>query len=396
MNCLNKCIALSLFFVFSGCVEEIDFKIENFERILVIEGTITNENKKHEILLSNSFRFEDQGPTMESGALVQLLVNNTPTYTFIENSPGKYVSNQAFEALQGIDYTLFVKTQDGREFSSSAEQLPPVAEIQEVNAVADLSDLGESGVSLRVSNYSHSGNAYYYRFEYEETYKIIAPFWSPFELVAEDEDNTTNCNVLKTVRQQEERICFNTKSSIEIIVAETLSLQQDQLNDFEFKFIKKDNTIIAHRYSILLKQFVVTQEAFNYYKKRRDFGDQGNVFFQTQPGFVEGNIMSLNSPDEKVIGFFSVSTVSSLRYFFNWDDLFPGEDYPRIHCSFFSPALTNMVGCYLKKFVISNQVKYYNDNVDPQPGEGPFIVVNRPCGDCTATGYNVEPDFWIE
>ncbi len=74
LNCPYRCLGLFLVFVFAGCVEEIEFNTENFERVLVIEGTLTNEYKKHEIFLSNSFQFEEDGPALESGALVQVLV----------------------------------------------------------------------------------------------------------------------------------------------------------------------------------------------------------------------------------------------------------------------------------------------------------------------------------
>tara|TARA_R110000850_G_scaffold203228_1_gene329475 strand:+ start:88854 stop:90074 length:1221 start_codon:yes stop_codon:yes gene_type:complete len=397
LTCLSSYLAIGLVLAFCGCVEEIELNTESFERILVIEGTITNEYKKHEILLSNSFEFEEDGPAFESGALVQVLVDGTPTYTFTEDSPGTYLSTQAFEAQPDIEYTLYIQTQDGREFSSTPEQLTPVSEISEVNAIAETTGLGENGVSIQVSNVSPTGNANYFRFEYEETYKIIAPLWRYNELIAEDEEDPENCNVIKTVKQQEERICYNTESSIEIIVTETLSLEQDQLSNFEVKFIKKDNTIIAHRYSILLKQFVITSNAYNYFKKRNELSEEGNLFFQIQSGFVEGNLNSISSPNEKVIGFFSVSAVSQLRYFFNWDDLFPGEPYPIIPCQVSSPPLLSRAGlCYLSTFVTSNRVKYYEDNLEPQPGEGPYKVVRRECGDCTASGTNVEPDFWID
>ena len=55
-----------------SCIEEIEFETETFESALVIEATITNEMKVHEILLSRTFRFEEDGPMPESGASVTI------------------------------------------------------------------------------------------------------------------------------------------------------------------------------------------------------------------------------------------------------------------------------------------------------------------------------------
>ena len=52
-----------------GCIEEIDFETETFESALVIEATITNELGDQEIVLSRTFRFEEDGPVPESGAM---------------------------------------------------------------------------------------------------------------------------------------------------------------------------------------------------------------------------------------------------------------------------------------------------------------------------------------
>ena len=43
---------LVLFVLTIGCVEQIDLKTISFEDALVVEGTITNENKFHQIKLS--------------------------------------------------------------------------------------------------------------------------------------------------------------------------------------------------------------------------------------------------------------------------------------------------------------------------------------------------------
>ena len=52
----HQIISLILFgFIINGCVEPFEFNQETFESALVIEATITNELKTHEITLSRTF-----------------------------------------------------------------------------------------------------------------------------------------------------------------------------------------------------------------------------------------------------------------------------------------------------------------------------------------------------
>ena len=376
-----------------GCVEEIELKTENFESVLVIEANITNENKVQEVLLSRSFRFEDEGPALETGARVLILSNTGESINFTEAEPGRYLSNIEFAAQPNVEYRLDITTREGRQYISSPESMPEQAIIENVYARPIINSFGEPGVAILVDGSNPNGTSNYYRYEYDETYKIIAPFFTGLDLIPADE-----CNVGVIERIQEERICYNTASSNRIILTETTGQTEDRVSSFEVRFISKSNTIIAHRYSILLKQYVISPDAYNYLVRRRDLAEAGNLFSQAQPGFISGNIQSVESPNiEKVVGFFIISPVQSQRIFFDWEQLYPGEERPEIPCSIFSPPLVNEAGtCVLRTQVALGLVKYWDENPNPGPGEGPYFVVRRECGDCTATGTNIVPEFWEE
>ena len=64
----------------------------------------------------------------------------------------------------------------------------------------------EEGVTIFV-DYEPTQDSKYFRYEYEETYKIIAPKWSPFEF--EPIAPTVYVPVSRTV---EERVCYNTNT----------------------------------------------------------------------------------------------------------------------------------------------------------------------------------------
>lgn len=403
---LNIFLLLSILFGISSCVEEIELRTQGFESLLVIEANITNENKQQTVFISRTFRFEDDGPSPETDSHVSIYGNGKLVTEFSEDSPGTYISNQAFSAQPNIDYTLEINTSNGRSYVSEISRLPVQANIESISVQPSQDDFNNQGVAILANTYSPKGQGNFYKFEYEETYKIIAPFWTIQELYTEDKFDLGNCLVIEGIKQKEERVCFNSEKSNEIILAETIGQPQDRLNNFETRFIKLDNTIIAHRYSILLKLHVISPEAHNYFKRRIELSSENNLFSQVQPGFIEGNIKSKQDPDdEKVIGVFYTSTVSESRFYFNWADLFPNQNPPRIPCQLFSPPLRNESSCGsipttnccpLKSLVVNNFVKHVEQNLNPQEGDGPYIVVRRECGDCTAVGSNIVPDFWEE
>jgi hypothetical protein len=389
-------LCLSIAAVSASCVEEIELNTKDFESILVFEANITNELKQQEVLISRTFRFEDEGPSKETNANVRVLSDGMPLTDFIEVEPGRYLSAEPFAAQSNTSYSLEVTTEDGRNYISTTSQLPNEAQIESISVEPSQDGFGNSGVSILVNSEGDSEGGNYYKFEYSETYKIIAPFWRSDDLVPDDQIGP--CDFSIQPREREERVCYNTNESIDIILTETLSQAQDEINDFEARFIKLDNTIIAHRYSILLKQLVIPNTAYDYFQKRRELSSQDNLFSQAQPGFLEGNITSVEAPDdERVIGVFYTSTVSEKRFYFNWTDLFPNQNPPEIPCRTSAPPLTNIDGsCLLRESVEADRVRYWDPNLNQGEGEGPYIVVPRECGDCTVRGSNIIPDFWEE
>ena len=57
--------------------------------------------------------------------------------------------------------------------------LPPLANVQGLTAEATTNDLGQPGIRISLDAESPSNAARLYRLEYEETYKVIAPFGRP-------------------------------------------------------------------------------------------------------------------------------------------------------------------------------------------------------------------------
>lgn len=396
-NILKRIMSCTLILGLNACVEPFVAETETFESVLVIEATITNELKQQELLLSRTFRFEEDGPKPERNSEVQIEDDMGTTYAFTEAAPGTYVSEQEFAAQEGRSYQLYINTSNGRTYSSDPITLTATADIEEVYAERTTIG-GTEGMAIKVNAGGTAGNARNYRYQFEETYKIIAPEWTPQDLIGDPEGG---CNVLVVSRENEERVCYATDDSNTIILTDTNSFPEDRVNGFVVRFINRNNYIISHRYSILVRQFVQSPEAYSFFETLDQFSGSESLFSETQPGFLAANIFSVDNPLEKVLGYFDVASVTERRIFFNYDDFFPGEPLPPYvnACNYTAPILVSMGGgCVLRPTVEANLVRYVGANTPGpfSPGDGPYLVTPRVCGDCTALGPAEIPEFWTE
>ena len=384
------------------CVEPfegVDF-IENFENVLVVNATMTNELKQQEVLLTRSFRFDQDEAMGEEDAQVSISVSDGQVYTFEEDSPGKYISSDIFGGELNKEYTLNITTNDGRTYISEPMSLPVAnTSIDNLYAERIVNDDGEDGITIMVDSFDPSGTSRLYRHEFIETFKIIAPFWSPLDAVVVIEGIST-ITIDAILREQEERICYGTDREKNILINTTLGLSEDRLSQYPVRFINRDNYILTHRYSVLVRQYVQSPQAFSFYETLRGLSQTtGNVFSEDQPGFLQGNISSLDDPRENVAGFFEVAAVDEKRIFFDYEDFFPGEESPPYvaDCVISAPTTQGSFGQRpLLNLIYDDKIRFYDFNTGQIPGGGPYLVVRKECGDCTALGSNKVPEFWIE
>jgi hypothetical protein len=394
---LYKTLFFILFcFTISSCTEQYVFKTSTFESILVVQATITNEYKKQEIKITKSYRLEENGPTTEEGANVYITDSDNNNYKFeLEKISGLYVSNNEFQAIPGKTYQLNITTKEGKSYSSAVETLTPVNEIQVEPKVETID--GERGVQIVVSSYDPEAKTKFYRYEYDETYKVVAPDWKSDKLIVAPFLTDGHPDFLVVPREGESRVCFTTKKSDDLLLINNSGLSEDRIN-YPIRFIDIKNPILNQRYTIIVRQYIQNLESYAYYKTLKSLSTSKSIFSQVQPGFNYGNLKSNDSPDEKIVGFFEVSSISSKRIFFNFRDIFPTDSYPPFYTNC-TPA--KYLKCWDAKGCGGNKVLslitgaqtegvYYGQDRDS------YIFVPSPCGDCTSISSNIKPLFWID
>jgi hypothetical protein len=376
----------------NSCTEAYPLVTNRFEDVLIVEANLTNELKKQEVKLTKSARFEDTEYLSETGAEVFITDDAGNKYNFSEDSD-KYVSDIEFQAVPNTKYQLHINTKDGRSFASSPEILTTITPIQSVVAAIEQKD-GINGVGIRVNSYDPTATSTYYRYEYEETYKVIAPKWLPIKL-----DVSTGSPIL-VPNSSDTKTCYGSNKSLTLMLQNTNKLKEDRV-DYLIRFINDQDYIITHRYSILVRQYVESLAAYNYYNTlNKTAVSGGTITSPLQPGLLLGNLRSTNG-DSKISGYFDVCSVSTERIYFNYVDLFPGKFPPpyAVDCTQFCYAEepNNPVPCthccsYMQDLPLGKITYYSGDGTNNLE----TFWVDAPCGDCTTIASNIKPPFWVD
>lgn len=397
-NILLKLAFMCFLLTLYNCRDPFDAETNDFESILVIEATITNELIKQEILLSRTYVLEEEETTLENNATVWIEDDQNNTYTFSQNIDGNYLSDVVFQAVPDNNYTLYVTTQDGKNYQSSSNNLTPISQINSLYPEY-ISENQEVHVLVDSNN---DNDATYFRYEYEETYKVIPPYYYRNDLIltnyVEGSDGYSYYDRAVVLREQEEETCYSSNTSIGIIQTSTSELQNNNISRFAVRKLDKENSVLRDRYSILVKQYVQNLEAYTFYKIIDELGAVQSILSANQPGYVAGNIRNTLDIDEKILGYFEVSSVSEKRIYFNHQDV--GIDLPPwfYFCDLLIydfdkyPGSENYEGLNERKllyntvqFLDYKLVSFFNTY---------YTVVNPQCSDCTSFSSNIVPDFW--
>ena len=386
---INRYIGLILFIwalIGSSCIERYynDFQLD-FIPSLVVDGTITNESENQEIFLSKSIDVQSTGMNGVSGCTVLVTDKNNNNYFFYETDQGHYQGIISMDNLVvGNFFKISIITPDGSEYESGFEEMTFCPEVDSVYYELTEPMFNEStqqigdGIQFYVDLKVDDRYSQFYRWNLIETYEYhatwpIKKYWAGqwFEEIPADYSKF---------------VCY--KNSL---VRELFSVTTQYVKDEYLKapLVYVDNTTqrLLFKYSLLIKQYSLTQEAYRYWDLLKQNGQENGGMFDKQPANIVGNIKCITNPDEKVLGYFSVSKVTTKRIFVSDVE---GLEFPNLFCS---------------PVPIEGRDIYYSS-----PFEWPIYIAPEPenalpgyysgskrCFDCTEAGGSIEPpDFWEE
>jgi hypothetical protein len=288
--------------------------VKTDSNILVVEGVINTGNDSTVIKLSRTVNLSGKNTAKpEARAQVTIEGDQQFSYTLTETDSGRYVS-----APLNLDnthkYRLSIQTTNGNTYVSdyvASRVTPPIDTFNYV--------VNNTGVNFYASAHDPANKTKYYRWEYAETYIYESALNTQYEFDNSYPQTSDKFRLLTPENQI--HICYVTTPSSTIVLNSNAAISQDVIVNNPITFVSSASEKFYHRYSILLKQYALTQGAYQFWANLKKNTEQIGSIFDAQPSEIKGNIHCTSKPAELVIGYISAGTVSQKRLFIDNRDL---------------------------------------------------------------------------
>jgi len=212
--------------------------------------------------------------------------------------------------------------------------------------------------------------------------------------------------------------CWGGDASATILINTTAGLSQDIIQNQPITFVASSSEKLSIRYSINIRQYSLTQDAYTFWTLLKTNTEQLGSIFDAQPSASIGNIHNINNPNDIVIGYISACSVSQKRIYIDHtaEPLSYSTDYQNnnpygknacvndtVYVVLLDPKGFNTVieyeelSLFINNYPKASQIPIalidsVNLNVNPQKGAHSGAIPI--CADCTLRGTNVKPAFW--
>ncbi len=164
------------------------------------------------------------------------------------------------------------------------------------------------GVNIYVNTHDPSGKVLYYRWTYNETWAFHANFGSCCYTNGDTVLARNNATMDITD-------CFQSDTSSSIILGSSAKLSKDVIFKAPVTQVVSTAEKLETTYSILVTQYALTADAYNFYTNVRLTSQALGSIFDAEPSQINGNITCVSDPSEPVIGYIGVGATSTQRIF---------------------------------------------------------------------------------
>lgn len=366
--------------VFSGCVDPYFPEVQESPGSFLVVNGFLNANGPTTIQLLRSQSLNDtEAPPAEENATVIVESEHGERFGLHETGYGTY-RHPNLQLRGDMKYRLYIRTRSGSEYASDYVEVKTSPAIESVNWKAD----GEE-VKIYVNSQDPNSNTHYYKWDYEETWQFRSALYSV--LIYENGQ----------VRFREPSdvpiaYCWKSANSTRVEIGSSVKLSEDRISDYRLLSIPYNSEKVSMKYSILVKQYALTREAFEYLEMLKKNTENIGTLFDPLPSQLTSNIHSLSNPEETVIGYMTATTVETKRVFVDSRDL--PRDWRLYYPSCEVDTVMIKSGQVDERFTGGYLVPVDEIYSPTSPGPIGYTYGTRPCVDCTTQGSNVKPAFW--
>jgi len=300
------------FLIINACVVPIDLNFPVSDGKLVVDGYITNVEKRHLVKLSYSSGFNDNGifaPNPVANATVEIVDDSGQSILLAHENNGAYFT-PLFKAEANLSYKIIVQV-DEQVYESTFQRLPNHTEDtkiryevteREVLSTTNLFIKNEKGFGIYVEVDSSDEPVYYHWVQ--KNYRIFEAFRGRQinQAVGAIELPNIVCYVRNIDRVQLD--IFEKLPNNNSAKQNELELDFYLPSDFQF-----------HDFAVEVDQLITNKESFEYWNDIKRTTESVGSIFDPAPFSITGNVSNLDGT--ATLGFFGVYNESTSRIFYN-------------------------------------------------------------------------------
>lgn len=345
---------------------------------LVVDGVInTKPGSQTAIQLSRTRNLSDTFLTSpETGASIEIEAKTGGLYPLSEQTAGLYIADHLSLSPDG-SYRLHIRTSDGSQYLSdfvTAKQTPPID---------SLTWIQDEDLTIYLNTHDPSNKARYYRWDYIETWQYHAYLPTNYGL------GVSNDTIYFLDATTQRYYCWQTLHSTDIVLGNSTRLTNDVIDHFPVAVIPKNSEKLDMRYSTLMRQYALTEDAYNYWDILRKNSQALGTLFDAQPGQLKSNLHNVNNPSEPVLGYVSACNIEEKRIFINNADLINWKSPEPSHFCQEGGISQNPSDPFLWNYPDTSFAPWYF--LSPSG----IMIAKKECLDCRLKGgTNQKPSFW--
>ena len=329
---ISRFAPVLLLLLFSAaCVEQFKLKDNQYEKALVVDGSITNQPGPYWLRLKYSTPANEDLDEAEgvTGATITLHDNEGLTEQYTEVGDGKYITTTpGLVGVVGRTYYLTINV-NGKEYTSKPSTMYPSGTIGEMYGsfeenVINSHDLKLPQDAIRIyfssSGAENAPNMFRWRWEgtYEvQTFPELRMKPGPRKVLL---PNPFPCSGLEyrppltAVFVCECCHCYVPETSPTVMLTNNDALEKPEYVNQLLATLPYESERFYFKYRIKMQQISLDQGAYDYWKLVKTQQESRTDVFQPNVVRITGNITCTSDPEEKVLGLFTANAVTEKVY----------------------------------------------------------------------------------
>jgi len=304
------------------------------------------------------------------------------------STSGKDYASASFQIRTGrldpnLQYALQVEFEGETYLSAFSKPLVTPG----IDAVSFVQPEKDGNVIIRVSTRAEGTDTQYFMWNYIEDWETSAYF----HVLG---DFSTGGGGQVIISPNTKFYCWKNNICKDPIVKTTANTAGNGIVSQDLCSVDATDDRFTMLYSILVSQYSISEDAYNYYDKNIILNEDMGDLFMPQPTEIRGNITCISNPDSKMIGYVNVvNNVTYKRFYI---------DASEISSPYFSDCIELDNEQMAKRFNGINNMSYWYvlgwRPVQIDGGEEKMVPKTwsqAKCTDCTYNGGTKnKPSFW--